>query len=60
MKNLIIALLSAYIFHSQFCEVKIAWLTIPVLATIIFCILTEIDEAIENHKAIKRRKRGIL
>lgn len=60
MKNLMIALLCAYIFHSQFCEVKIAWLTIPIVAAIIFCILSEIDEGIANHKAIQRRKRGML
>lgn len=59
MKNLMIALLGAYIFYSQVCEVKV-WFVIPVVAVMIFAVLCEIDDAIANHKAIQRRRKGIL
>ena len=54
-----IALLGAYIFYSQVCEVKV-WFVIPVVAVMIFAVLCEIDDAIANHKAIQRRRKGIL
>ena len=61
MKNLIISILTSLLFYTQLVEVKEFWyLAIPVVAAIVFGILSEVDEAVENYKAIKRRRKGIL
>ena len=61
MKNFIISILTSLLFYNQFIEVKEFWyLAIPVVAAIVFGILTEADDAFENYKAIKRRRKGIL
>lgn len=49
MKNLIIAILSTIIFYTQFCEVKIPYV-MPVLALMIWAILSEIDGYITEYK----------
>ena len=60
-KNAIISILASLLFFIQLVEVKEFWyIAIPVVAAIVFGILTEADDAFENYKAIKRRRKGIL
>lgn len=69
MKNLIISVLATFIFYTQFCEVKLPYV-MPMLALMIWGLLTEVDCYIEDYKRsvkrgehlqrrIKRAGRGI-
>ena len=49
MKNLIISVLLTFIFYTQFCEIKIPYI-MPVLALIVWMIISEIDEYIADYK----------
>lgn len=54
MKNLLIAILSTYIFYTQFCQVKIIGI-MPVFAALIWIVLSDIDCFIEEYRESVRR-----
>lgn len=58
MKNIIIALLTTYIFYTDFCVVKL-WYIVPLIFVVFWLVIAEIDEVILDYQETVRRGRRL-
>ena len=58
MKNIIIALLTTYIFYTDFCVVKL-WYIVPLIFVVFWLVIAEIDEVIRDYQETVRRGRRL-
>lgn len=58
MKNIIIALLTTYIFYTDFCVVKL-WYIVPLIFVVFWLVISEIDEVIRDYQETVRRGRRL-
>lgn len=58
MKNIIIALLTTYIFYTDFCVVKL-WYIVPFIFLIFWAMLTGVEDLILDYQETVRRGRRL-
>ena len=58
MKNIIIALLTTYIFYTDFCVVKI-WYIVPFIFLIFWAMLAGVEDLIRDYQETVRRGRRL-
>ena len=58
MKNIIIALLTTYIFYTDLCVVKL-WYIVPFIFVVFWLVIAEIDEVIRDYQETVRRGRRL-
>ena len=58
MKNILIAILTTYIFYTDFCVVKL-WYIVPLIFVVFWLVIAEIDEVIRDYQETVRRGRRL-
>ena len=58
MKNIIIALLTTYIFYTDFCVVKL-WYIVPFIFLIFWAMLAGVEDLIRDYQQTVRRGRRL-
>lgn len=58
MKNIIIALLTTYIFYTDFCVVKL-WYIVPFIFLIFWAMLAGVEDLIRDYQETVRRGRRL-
>ena len=58
MKNIIIALLTTYIFYTDLCVVKL-WYIVPLIFVVFWLVIAEADEVIRDYQETVRRGRRL-
>ena len=58
MKNIMIAILTTYIFYTDFCVVKL-WYIVPFIFIVFWFAISEVDEVIRDYQETVRRGRRL-
>jgi len=58
MKNIIIAILTTYIFYTDFCVVKL-WYIVPFIFLIFWAMLAGVEDLIRDYQETVRRGRKL-
>lgn len=58
MKNILIAILTTYIFYTDFCVVKL-WYIVPLIFVVFWLVIAEADEVIRDYQETVRRGRRL-